>query len=113
MAYLPNDGYTVGTLSGDLFESLLEEGLRSESNEIVPTGLKTPDGVETCPHYASSKDNSEKLFAFLTPHVQKYMEIVPYMSQYKVLKMQIIFHNFLQTLHNEDMSLLHQEFEDQ
>ena len=77
---LPNDGYIVGNLTGDLFESLLEEGLRCETNKSVSTGLKTPDGVETCPHYGVSIENCEKLFPFLTSYVEKYMEEYPYIS---------------------------------
>ena len=82
---LPNDGYIVGNLTGDLFESLLEEGLRCETNKSVSTGLKTPDGVETCPHYGVSTENCEKLFNFLTPFITAHMEEFPYIKSIGLL----------------------------
>ena len=83
--YLPNDGYVASTLTADLFESLLEEGLRCENNKTVSTGLQTPDGVETCPHYGVSEENCEKLFAFLASYVEAYMEQFPYIKSIGIL----------------------------
>jgi hypothetical protein len=82
---LPNDGYIVGSLTGDLFESLLEEGLRCENNKSVSTGLRTPDGVETCPHYGVSIENCKKLYEFLTPFITAHMEEFPYIKSIGLL----------------------------
>ena len=47
---LPNDGYIRGSLPKNLFDSLLGEALECNNQEIV-TGLKRPEGNETCSHY--------------------------------------------------------------
>ena len=60
----PNDGYVVGNLTEELFDTLLIESLSCETNNPVHTALTATDGTQTCPHYEVSSDNSEKLANF-------------------------------------------------
>ena len=82
---LPNDGYVVGRLSKELFDSLLKEALSCESNDIVNTGLMTTSGKQTCPHYSVSKKNADDLADFLMPYINHYMENFDYVQNIGVL----------------------------
>ena len=70
---LPNDGYVVGRLSKELFDSLLKEALSCESNDIVNTGLMTTSGKQTCPHYSVSKKNADDLDPKMVETLNKQM----------------------------------------
>ncbi len=82
---LPNDGYVVGRLNKELFDSLLKEALSCESNGIVNTGLMTTSGKQTCPHYSVSKKNADDLADFLMPYINHYMENFDYVQNIGVL----------------------------
>ena len=82
---LPNDGYIRSSLPKELFDTLLTEGLGCYNNENRITGLKRPDGTQTCPHYNVSDKNSDCLKDFIFPYIDQYMENFPYIQNMKCL----------------------------
>ena len=68
---LPNDGYIRSSLSKELFDTLLTEGLGCYNNQIRITALKRPDGTETCPHYTVSDKNYDRLKDFIFPYIDR------------------------------------------
>ncbi len=83
--YLPNDGYIIGSLSEELLDDLIIDSMGCESNGPIETDVKSYDGSETCPHYAVSKHNIEKLEKFLTPYIEEYSKNFPYISKLSFL----------------------------
>ena len=81
---LPNDGYIRGSLPKNLFDSLLGEALECNNQEIV-TGLKRPEGNETCSHYDVSIKNTDFLKDFIFPYLGEYMENFSYITNIECL----------------------------
>ena len=82
---LPNDGYIRSSLSKELFDTLLTEGLGCYNNQIRITALKRPDGTETCPHYTVSDKNYDRLKDFIFPYIDRYMKNFTYVQSIKCL----------------------------
>jgi len=82
---LPNDGYIRSSLPKELFDILLTEGLECNNNESRITGLRKPDGSQTCPHYNMSDKNTDYLMDFISPYIDEYNKNFDYMQSIKCL----------------------------
>ena len=82
---LPNDGYIRGSLPKDLFDSLLGEALECDNTQKMDTGLKRPEGHETCPHYNVSNKNTDYLKDFIFPYIGQYAKNFPYINNIECL----------------------------
>tara|TARA_B100000131_G_scaffold14668_1_gene15014 strand:+ start:254 stop:901 length:648 start_codon:yes stop_codon:yes gene_type:complete len=82
---LPNDGYIRGSLPKNLFDSLLGEALECNNNQEIETGLKRPEGNETCSHFTVSNKNTGYLKDFIFPYIGKYMDNFSYINAIECL----------------------------